>query len=831
MNTMTTTNANTNINTNTNRLNRRRKIPLEYVDKLNSMNMNWDGVGARRRPNDFRKKCTELEEFIATHGHSYVPKNWAENKSLAMWVERQRFLYRRRRELEEGVARMGLGHGYPVGSQHQLTDDRIDMLRAIGFDFEGSFTTTVLGDSSRNIKADGKRDMNIADVTGDISNDYNDDRRHENMKEELEEVFMSQNQIDFNSDWWNTLGLLKKYKDTYGHSNITLRNCQNIMTDDEVVRLSYWILEQKRQYMIFNGNNTAVHTEVPHYDSATPKINFKCLLTPERLSALTDLGFDLSMNDLNLSLSGSLPLSLPLSLILPGQNMIEYNFDCQRMLGLLQRHKNNTGDCNISLDDKTIMARITMTKDDTSKSVDDDDDDDVNLVFLYLFQQRLRWENRHKSIRSQVPQINWILEQEEIDVEDVLDKMGFSWYDQEIPDSSNVWAREIEWWCNYYDLCRYKRSNDDFALDPYGKWYSEELVDWLEEQRQNYIQMIEETGQNGEIRSNNKDANYFYEWHLQALHDAGLDLNGDEYSYYTQSAYVNGPKPVGRPPAILKLEKDLENQYNNLPDDLQSIVNNSANRKRVDKAEQLAWLVRYEALRRLYSLHGRGSLSTLSTDKDVCDQRLALWASNQRKQYANYLKGNKSALTPSRIKLLEEINFDWELQSEDDEWGEMKAALMNFKKEHDHCFVPAAYTKDLRLGQWVHLQRQLYQLSKRDDIIDVAIPSKLNEEKIKELIDIGLDLTMDNFSFGNIAFETMWTCRVEELQRFKEEHGHCNVILDYTSKYYDLSLWVNEQRILYQRAKEGIGSQLDGKRIKDLEKLGFLWNEEIELSE
>ena len=69
----------------------------------------------------------------------------------------------------------------------------------------------------------------------------------------------------------------------------------------------------------------------------------------------------------------------------------------------------------------------------------------------------------------------------------------------------------------------------------------------------------------------------------------------------------------------------------------------------------------------------------------------------------------------------------------------------------------------------------------------------------------------------------MWRCRVEELQQFKHEHGHCNVIVDYASKYYDLSLWVNEQRILYQRAKEGIDSQLDSKRIKDLEKLGFMW--------
>ena len=163
------------------------------------------------------------------------------------------------------------------------------------------------------------------------------------------------------------------------------------------------------------------------------------------------------------------------------------------------------------------------------------------------------------------------------------------------------------------------------------------------------------------------------------------------------------------------------------------------NHKRVDKAEQLAWFVRYEALRRLYSLHGTGSLPTLSTDKDVCDQHLALWASNQREHYVNYAKGKKSALTLTRIKLLEEINFDWEVPSEDDKWEEMKVALMKFKEEHGHCFVPAAYCKDIKLGHWVHLQRQLYQLSKRDDIIDVAFRTKLSSKKAKELINSGLD--------------------------------------------------------------------------------------------
>lgn len=81
---------------------------------------------------------------------------------------------------------------------------------------------------------------------------------------------------------------------------------------------------------------------------------------------------------------------------------------------------------------------------------------------------------------------------------------------------------------------------------------------------------------------------------------------------------------------------------------------------------------------------------------------------------------------------------------------------------------------------------------------------------------------------NSILGQQMWKCRIEELIEFKKKFGHCNVALDYTSDYYDLALWTNEQRILYQRAQEGVPSQLDAKRITDLEQLGFSWQDESE---
>ncbi len=69
-------------------------------------------------------------------------------------------------------------------------------------------------------------------------------------------------------------------------------------------------------------------------------------------------------------------------------------------------------------------------------------------------------------------------------------------------------------------------------------------------------------------------------------------------------------------------------------------------------------------------------------------------------------------------------------------------------------------------------------------------------------------------------------CRLEELAAFKSLHGHCNVPIDYESQYYDLGVWVREQRVLFLRNQEGIPSHLDKRRIDDLEQLGFAWNNE-----
>ena len=111
--------------------------------------------------------------------------------------------------------------------------------------------------------------------------------------------------------------------------------------------------------------------------------------------------------------------------------------------------------------------------------------------------------------------------------------------------------------------------------------------------------------------------------------------------------------------------------------------------------------------------------------------------------------------------MLDDIEFDWKLKRPGDkeEWEEMKQELIEFKEQFGHCFIPAAFPRNTRLGQWVSLQRQLYQQSrKKDNSNGLVLPSNLTKGKEKELLDIGLDLTMDNLTFGSMAYETIWMC-------------------------------------------------------------------------
>lgn len=79
-----------------------------------------------------------------------------------------------------------------------------------------------------------------------------------------------------------------------------------------------------------------------------------------------------------------------------------------------------------------------------------------------------------------------------------------------------------------------------------------------------------------------------------------------------------------------------------------------------------------------------------------------------RKEYKSTKEAGKpsSVLTPERIKILEEVGFEWSLVQGIKflTWEERYADLVKFHEVHGHANVVRSYKEDPSLGEWVHVQ-------------------------------------------------------------------------------------------------------------------------------
>jgi hypothetical protein len=67
-----------------------------------------------------------------------------------------------------------------------------------------------------------------------------------------------------------------------------------------------------------------------------------------------------------------------------------------------------------------------------------------------------------------------------------------------------------------------------------------------------------------------------------------------------------------------------------------------------------------------------------------------------------------------------------------------------------------------------------------------------------------------------------WQEHFQELKAFKDQHGHCNVSLNYHN--VSLSVWVKHQRRQYRFYLKGYDSSMTEERIIWMNSIGFDWN-------
>ena len=152
------------------------------------------------------------------------------------------------------------------------------------------------------------------------------------------------------------------------------------------------------------------------------------------------------------------------------------------------------------------------------------------------------------------------------------------------------------------------------------------------------------------------------------------------------------------------------------------------------------------------------------------------------------------------IRSLEGLGFCWALRKRSVfrlDWNVMLAALTAFAESHGHCNVPTNWHEDPQLSWYVKSLRR----KKRE--------GKLDRLQIAHLNRLGI--------VWEPASKPSWSEMYAALAEYKRVHGDCNAPFDCSETPY-LGIWISKQR---QARKANC---LDQDRIKQLDKLGFVWN-------
>jgi len=125
----------------------------------------------------------------------------------------------------------------------------------------------------------------------------------------------------------------------------------------------------------------------------------------------------------------------------------------------------------------------------------------------------------------------------------------------------------------------------------------------------------------------------------------------------------------------------------------------------------------------------------------------------------------------------------------------MLEALRAFREEHGHCNVPTNCPDNPALGRWVASRRYHKRLG------------ELSAEELRAL---------DAEGFVWRPADEAWDRIFDELQRFHEAHGHCDVP-EHWAENQSLANWVQSQR--HRRRRD----RLPPERVERLDAIGFSW--------
>uniref|UniRef100_A0A7S4QDV9 Helicase-associated domain-containing protein n=1 Tax=Ditylum brightwellii TaxID=49249 RepID=A0A7S4QDV9_9STRA len=183
---------------------------------------------------------------------------------------------------------------------------------------------------------------------------------------------------------------------------------------------------------------------------------------------------------------------------------------------------------------------------------------------------------------------------------------------------------------------------------------------------------------------------------------------------------------------------------------------------------------------------------------------LGTWVSAQRKEFHKFQAKQPSLMTQERMDALNVVGFEWRLRKETKKvpWDARLQELREFYEQHGHSNVPSSLKS---LFKWTTRQRSEYKkfcAGKKSDI---------TKERIKSL---------EKLDFYWSLSQLAWEGQADELRKFQEEHGHCNV----SCHAGKLGTWVFNQRKEYRKFIAGEASSMTEERKTVLDEIGFQWD-------
>lgn len=113
------------------------------------------------------------------------------------------------------------------------------------------------------------------------------------------------------------------------------------------------------------------------------------------------------------------------------------------------------------------------------------------------------------------------------------------------------------------------------------------------------------------------------------------------------------------------------------------------------------WMTRYEELKEYYNHHG----DCMVPVDYPANQSLSVWVGEQRYHYKKMKEGRSSSMTPERLALLKELDFEW--NAIEARWMQKYEELKEFMRVNGIGVVPTM-KQNRALSSWVKYQRKQY---------------------------------------------------------------------------------------------------------------------------